>query len=305
MNRPTPIKTVASVALAIVFVVHLYPAQADTPTLQATVLETFQTFDARQGVAVDATHFYAINNFSLTRHDKVSGDPQLQWDGHSDSDGPLIHLDGAVIHDGLLYAAHSNYPHWPMTSSIEVWDSNSLAHVASHSLGVQYGSLTWIDYHDGQWWGAFANYDKIQDGMDEPYGETRNTVIVRFDEAFRVVRSWTLPTAILARMTPMSNSGGSWGADGLLYLTGHDYPEIYVMRLPATGSQLQWLATVIVEGLNGQGIAWDRSGPDRELWAILKQDELVYRIAMPTIPVPDAFNNADYLRGPDNFATDR
>lgn len=305
MNRPTPIKTVAATGLAILFALHLHPVHAEVPQVQAQVLETFQTFDARQGVAVDATHFYAINNFSLTRHDKKTGQPQLQWDGGSDVGGPLIHLDGAVIHDGLLYAAHSNYPHWPMTSSIEIWNPDTMEHVGSHSLGVQYGSLTWIDYHAGQWWGAFANYDKIQDGMDQPYGETRNTVIVRFDDQFRVVRSWTLPAEILKRMTPMSNSGGSWGNDNLLYLTGHDYPEIYVMGVPATGSELQWLATVHVDGLNGQGIAWDRSGPARELWAILKQEELVYRIAVPPIPQPAAFDNDDYLRGPGDFATNR
>lgn len=281
------------------------PLAAEPPVFKAQVLQTFQTFDARQGVAVDAGHFYAVNNFSLTRHDKQSGEAELQWDGVSDVDGPLIHLDSGMIHNGRLYAAHSNYPIWPMTSSIEVWDAQTLEHVDSHSFGVKLGSLTWVDYYEGVWWGAFANYDKIQDGMNRPYGETRNTVVVQFDDQFNVRQSWTLPPAILDRMRPMSNSGGSWGRDGLLYLTGHDYPEIYVMQLPETGSQLQWLATVQVPGLNGQGIAWDRSISGRELWGILKQDELVYRIAMPELPEALGGSAANYIRQADKFAPDR
>ena len=40
------------------------------------------------------------------------------------------------------------------------------------------------------------------------------------NDAFQILQRWTLPEEILARMTPMSNSGGSWGRDGFLYLTG-------------------------------------------------------------------------------------
>ncbi len=278
---------------------------ANPPQFEAAIEATFRTFDARQGVAVSAEHFYAINNFSITKHRKYDGEALLQWDGVTDVDGPLIHLDSGVIHDGLLFTSHSNYPHWPMTSSVEVWEAESMQHVTSHNIGVMLSSLTWLDRYQDQWWGAFANYDKVQDGMDFPYGETRNTVVVRFNEAFQPIQNWTLPAAILARMTPMSNSGGSWGDDGLLYLTGHDYPEIYVMELPKTGSELEWVATVTVPGLNGQGIAWDRTIAERRLWAILKSEELVYRIAMPEIVTQLPRSETDYLRKPGAFEKSR
>lgn len=277
------------------------PLLAQPPVFEAQILQSFSAFDARQGVAVDDEHFYVINNVRLTRHDKRSGKAQLQWDGVSATAGPLIHLDSGMIHDGRLYAAHSNYPNWPMTSSIEVWDSENLEHVVSHSFGVKLGSLTWLDYHQGSWWGTFANYDIVHDGMIRPYGETRNTVLVQFDEQFNIRQSWTLPPALLDRMRPMSNSGGSWGGDGLLYLTGHDYPEIYVMQLPESGSQLRWVATVHVPGFNGQGIAWDRSIAGRELWGILRQEQLVYRIAMPDVANSLPSQTADYRRGPGEF----
>lgn len=277
---------------------------AEPPRFTAEVEQTFQTFDARQGVAVDADHFYAVNNVRITRHDKNSGTAELQWDGGYEFTGPLDHLDSGMVWQGRLYAAHSNYPFWPMTSSIEIWDTHSMAHVASHNFGILLGSMTWLDRHEGEWWGAFANYDKVQDGMGFPYGETRNTVVVRMDNNFQVLQNWTLPESLLARMTPMSNSGGSWGSDGLLYLTGHDYPEIYVLRLPVTGSELEWVATVEVPGLNGQGIAWDRSIEARDLWAILKQEELVFRIRMPEIAANLKPTDVNAIRGPGNFALD-
>ncbi len=143
--------------------------------------------------------------------------------------------------------------------------------------------MTWLDRYEETWWGAFANYDIVQVGMLKPYGETRNTVVVKFDEQFNVVQQWRLPDEIIARVTPMSNSGGSWGEDGFLYLTGHDHPEIYVMRAPLDSAVLSWVATVQVAGLNGQGIAWDRSSDNRELWAILRSSREALKIQMPEI----------------------
>lgn len=278
------------------------PAAAEPPVFSGRIVETFETFDGRQGVAVDARHFYAVNNFRITKHGRADGEPRIQWDGGSDVDGPLVHLDSGVIHEGRLYAAHSNYPHWPMTSSVEIWNAETLEHVESISFGIDMGSMTWIDRHDGYWWGAFGNYDKIQEGQDHPYGETRYTLIVQMDDAFRVIRRWTYPPELLERMRPMSNSGGSWGPDGLLYVTGHDYPEVYVVAPPRTGSMMEWIATVEIPGLNGQGIAWDRSSGRRMLWGILKQRRHVYRIEMPAVTVENT--RVDYRRWPGDFATD-
>ncbi len=276
-------------------------AASEPPVFEGRIEETFATFDARQAVAVDGEHFYAVNNFRLTKHDKRTGQAIMQWDGESDETGPLIHLDSAMIYNGKLYAAHSNYPIWPMVSSIEIWDTATLAHLASHSFGIQLGSMTWIDRHEGFWWGGFGNYDKVQDGQDHPYGETRFSQIVKMDDQFQILEQWSLPAALHPKMTPMSNSGGSWGNDGYLYLTGHDYPELYVMRIPASGGTLDWVATVHIPGLNGQGIAWDRTDEGNKLWGILKEDEEVYRIRMPQIVLPKA-EAIGVLRGPGEFA---
>jgi len=257
---------------------------AQPPEFDGKIVQQFAADNAYQAVAVGSDAFYAISNVRLTRHDKNTGRVLQQWDDSSQLSSPLSHLDSGVVLDGKLYSAHSNYPDWPMTSSVEVWDMDNLQHIESHSFGVMLGSFTWLDRYNGSWWGAFANYDIVQRGMTQPYGETRNTVMVQFDDDFEVLQSWSLPAEILRRMSPMSNSGGSWGGDGYLYLSGHDDPEIYVMALPEAGSELDWLATVRLPGLNGQGIAWDRSVDGSILWAILRSTRQVLKIEMPVLP---------------------
>jgi hypothetical protein len=275
------IRTSSSLAMLLLLLVSA--AHAIEPAVyNAELVQQFDASNARQGVAVDAGHFYAVNNFAISKHDKSTGATVLQWTGQAEGQ-PLTHLDGLMELDGRLYAAHSNYPVFPMTSSVEIWDAATMQHVGSHSFGIDRGSLTWLDRHDGAWWATFANYDKVQQGQTTAYGLTNNTQVVRFDDNFRVTAAWALPIEILDRVRPMSNSGGSWGPDGLLYLTGHDHGELYVMQIPEAGSTLDWVATVNVPVLEGQGIAWDRSVPGRFLWGINKEERKVVKIKMPEI----------------------
>ena len=227
----------------------------------APVLEQIGEFtvpEANQGVGVDARHFYAVDNYIIGKYDKKTGKLLKKWQGAKS--GPIVHLDSAMLMDGKLYAAHSNYPEWPMTSSLEIFDADTMEHIGTHSFGIQWGSLTWVDWHDSHWWMTFANYDRLFGPGKTPYGHKANTVMVKFTKDFRPLQSWTLPKAILDRFEDMSNSGGSWGPDGYLYLTGHDPAELYRMRLPKAGSVLE-LVDVIPMNIRGQGIAWDRSQP--------------------------------------------
>jgi hypothetical protein len=227
-----------------------------------TQIAEFEVPEARQGVAVDAHHFYAVDDRALARYTK-DGRRGARWEGSSG--GPILHLNSAALFGGRVYCAHSNYPSFPMTSSIEVFDAETLEHVDRHDLGTRLGSLTWLDRHDGQFWGVFAGYDRTGRApgggeSERPYGGTRNTTLVRFGEGWQVVESWGFPAALLERFGEMSNSGGSWGPDGQLYLTGHDRGELYRVRLPREGPVLE-LEEIIPLGIRGQGIAWDRSEP--------------------------------------------
>ena len=186
-------------------------AAAEPQQLEARLLHTYDAFDANQGVAVDRSHFYAVDNTSITKHSRETGAPLLQFAGADG--GPLIHMDSGAVHGGRLYAAHSNYSESPMQSSVEVLDARTLEHVDSHSFGIDRGSLTWIDRApDGSWWAGFANYDRVFDG--EVYGDTDNTQIVKMNDRFEVAEGYAIPTEILDRFRPMSNSGGSWGPTG-------------------------------------------------------------------------------------------
>ena len=241
---------------ALVLLMAVVAAAQARPVLEQ--IGEFAVPDANQGVGVDEQYFYAVNNRTIGKYDKKTGALVKKWQG--EKDGPISHLDSAMVMDGKIYAAHSNYPQWPMTSSVEIFDAATMAHVGTYSFGIRWGSLTWMDWHDGHWWMTFANYDRLLGPGKTPYGHKANTVMVKFTRDFRPLESWTLPKALLDKFELMSNSGGSWGPDGFLYLTGHDPAELYRMRLPKAGSVLE-VVDVIPMNIRGQGIAWDRSQP--------------------------------------------
>ena len=319
--RTAVITAVAVAALGAVPASAQVPAPAPTATsttaaaaapavepqrVDSTALSTFPASDANQGVAVDAEHFYAVDNRRITRHDRATGAPELQFVG--EDDGPIEHLDSGVVVDGLLYAAHSNYPESPIQSSVEVFDTATMQHVATHSFGIFRGSLTWLDQHeDGTWWAGFANYDRIQTGETEPYGGTRNTQVVQMDRAWNVLQSFTIPAEILERFELMSNSGGSWGPDGRLWLSGHDLPEAYAVTLPAAGSELEWVATASLPAIQGQGIAWEptpTAPSEPTLWGISREDSEVVEFDVPVEEITGAPQQEWSVRGPGAFELD-
>lgn len=226
-------------------------------------IRRFSSPHAHQGVAVDAEHVYAITNRAIGKHDKTTGALVDEWIG--DEDGPIVHLNSGIVREGRLYAVHSNYPGVPMVSSVEVWDVETMEHVESHSLGIFQGSATWADRRDGEWWVGFANYEGRggQPGRDSSW-----TTVVRFDDLWRPMGGYTFPPEVVERFADRSNSGGAWGPDGYLYATGHDHPEVYVLRPPDGGSVLE-LVEVVPITAEGQAFAWDPVEP-RHLYTIIR-----------------------------------
>ena len=275
------------------------PSVVVPPTLHAELDRRFDAFDANQGVAVDAYYFYAVNNRTITKHRRSTGRPLLQF--VSPEDGPIIHMDSGTVVGDRLYIAASNYDQAPETSAVEVFDTRTMRHIDTFSFGIERGSLTWLDRHEGAWWGGFANYDEVPDGASEPYGETVNTQVVKMNDRFHVEQSWVFPAQILDRFRPMSNSGGSWGPDGRLWLMGHDLDEAYVMTVPPAGSQLTWVATVILPSVEGQAIAWDRSGRHPTLWAIKRSTRQVLSFDAPYRAVTGPAGPGWRVVGPGHF----
>jgi hypothetical protein len=232
---------------------------ATESVLAASALQQIGEFtvpEANQGVGVDDRFFYAVDNQVIAKYEKKTGRFVAKWQGAKE--GPILHLDGAYVRDGKIYCPHSNYPDWPMTSSVEIFDADTLQPAGNHSFGINWGSLTWLDFYDGHWWATFANYDVPYGPNKTPYGYKAATQMIKFTADFKYVASWVLPKVLLDKFENMSNSGGSWGPDGFLYLSGHDPAELYKVRLPKMGSVLELVETLPMN-IRGQGIAWDRS----------------------------------------------
>jgi len=227
-----------------------------------TEIKRFDAPEARQAVAVDATHFYAITNSRIGKYDRRTGQRVALWEASDEF--PLKHLNSGIVKDGRLIAAHSNYPAFPEASSVEVWDTATMKHVDSRSLGIYEGSLTWVDRKDEQWWMVFAHYSK-KVNENPAARSSRWTSLVRFGEHHQRTGAWVFPDEVVERFEPNSCSGGAWGPDGALYCTGHDHGEVYRLTLPKAGSTLKLTATLEVP-FTGQGIAWDPDG--KHLWGI-------------------------------------
>ena len=247
--------------------------------LVAAELARWPVRGANQGVAVDAEYFYGIGNHVLVKHRKDNGERVAEW--ISPRGGPLVHLNGGHVVDGRLVLAHSNFPQLPMASSLEIHDTGTLAPVATRSLGIRLGSLTWAERHDGHWWACFANYN---DQGTTPGFDNRWTYLGKFDDNWQLLESWLFPPQVVAAWGRSSSSGGSWGDDGLLYITGHDEPELYVLRLPKSGVALDYVTTIAVP-FEGQSWAWDRSAPgERIIYGISRARQEVIVARIPAVP---------------------
>lgn len=237
------------------------------------LVRRYKAPEARQGVAVDATHFYAIGNSVIAKYARDSGRKLGEWRGGS---ARFPHLNACSVIESELVCASSNYPKTPMRSSVEIFDPARMVHLRSIQLGEQGGSLTWIERRNGAWFAGFANYDGR--GGEKGRGHAHSKV-VKFDEQWRELGSWRFPGPVLERFRPWSTSGGAFGPDGLLYVTGHDRQELYVLALPQSGNVLEHRATLDV-AFAGQSIAFDPAAPD-DLFGIsrARREVIVVRLS--------------------------
>ncbi len=251
------------------------PARAAPVELKAQLLRSYHAAEANQGVAADARSLYAIDNSTIGRYDRGTGKRTGGWSGD-----PKVfpHLNSCAVVGAELVCASSNYPATPMNSTVEVFDLGKLTHSRSIPLGHQVGSLTWAVRQGGFWWAGFANYDGKG---GEPGRDHRFTALVKFDDDWKRLAEWRFPASVLDRFAPMSASGGVWGDDGLLYVSGHDEPAVFVLRVPAGGGMLEHVATIAAP-IEGQAIARDPAAPDR-LLGINREKRLLVSLRLPKV----------------------
>ena len=255
-------------------------ARATSPaSLTATELRRWRVPEANQAAAVDANHFYGIGNRTLVKHRKSDGVRVAEWrDG---TDGAIVHFNAGYVANNRLVLAHSNFPQLPMASSLETFDTATMQPIATHSFGIRLGSLTWAVRHLGFWWACFANYN---DKGTTPGFDQRWTYLGQFDDDWQMRQSWLFPQEVVATWGESSSSGGAWGEDGLLYVTGHDAPELYVLRLPKQGVVLDYVTKIAVP-FEGQGWAWDTGARgERIIYGISRQRQDVVVARIPPVP---------------------
>jgi hypothetical protein len=263
--------------------------------LQAEELSRFPAAEAGQGAAADRDHFYAIVNTTIGKYHKQSGAPVARF--AAPRDGYIRHLNSCLEENGALLCANSNFPEVPMASSIEVFDTETMRHERSFSMGIlDEGSLTWFDHLADGWIAGFAHYST---GGGVPFKDQSFSTIVRFDADWRRLGGWMMPDSVISRMDPMAASGGALGSDGLLYLTGHDRPEMYVLGAPTMGPKLVHIATIEID-LEGQAFSWDRTATERIVYGISRPEREVRSFRLPAVSLPDGvlpLTSPSVLRG--------
>jgi len=233
---------------------------------------TFVASEATQGVAADSSFIYAIGNDVVGKYDRKTFAKVESY--KSGTDDPLKHMNGGVVVGNKLYCSHSNYPETPMSSSIEIFDTASLKHIGSQSFGIDTGSLVWVDWYQGNWWVCFGHYNGKG---GEPGMKNDRTVLVKFDKDWRRIGGYSFPKEIVERWDGMTCSGGVFGPDGLIYATGHHAPEIHVLKLPKSGSALEFVK-VIPSPVEGQGIAIDTK--TKTIFQMQRKEKAIYLFDM-------------------------
>ena len=252
--------------------------------LEARTVRIYDAPEADQGVAVDADFFYALDNTIIGKYRRDTGALVARFT--APHKGLIRHMNSCYAREAKLWCANSNYSLVPMGSSIEVFDAASMTHVATHSLGMMdEGSLTWFDDIDGGRIAAFAHYSG-NGGV--PFKDSTYSSVVTFDTDWRRTGGWLFPERVIQRMAPHAASGGAIGPDGLLYVLGHDLPEMYVLARPSMGPTMIHVATIKL-GVGGQAFSF-APGEGRVIFAIDRAGGKVSEIVLPevTLNTPDA-----------------
>ena len=241
-------------------------AQKIDPKKDFHAVKRYDAYYATQGVAVDKHHFYAIENNHITKF-TLAGDSITTW--HEPNKDKIRHINSAFVKGHRLYCTHSNYPLVPMASSVEIFDTRTMQHIESISLGIDIGSCVWFTPGKGCWYAFFAHYSG---GGKEPGKDVSWSQLVKYDKKWRRLEAWILPKELIEELHPNSLSGGVL-VDDIFYCMCHDNEKCYLMKLPKYGMQLDWVGTINVP-IAGQAIDIDKDG---NMWGINRKNRQVIK----------------------------
>ncbi|ACT59174.1 hypothetical protein [Hirschia baltica] len=244
----------------------------------ATTLREYVAPEADQGVAVDADFFYPIDNTVIGKYRRDTG--QIVARFTAPHKGLIRHMNSCYARYQKIWCANSNYSQTPMGSSIEIFDATTLKHIQTHSLGMRdEGSLTWFDEIEDGYIAGFAHYSKNGGLAHKGY---EYSSVVTFDKKWRRTGGWMFPKNASDLMAPYAASGGALGPDGLLYILGHDKPEMYVLAMPTMGPTMIHVATIQLKS-EAQAFSFSPDKNTRKIWAIERHKGMVREIEIPQI----------------------
>ena len=195
--------------------------------------------EAHQAAAADERFLFAVSSTQIAKYERGTGQRVAV------STGPAKHLNSGFFWNNKLLCAHSNYPAVPEISEIKVLDPQAMTLSTFHHFHDYGGSLTWVVRHRQRWWCNFALYGD----------RNAETFLACFDDDWKELQRWTYPPQVIAQLGNYSLSGGLWRNDALL-TTDHDHGRLYRLKLPASGSVLQFDGVTAVP-FTGQGFAAD------------------------------------------------
>jgi len=199
--------------------------------------------EATQAAAADLKSVYAISNTTIVRVDRLTG-AELARATAPD----LRHLNSAVLHEGRVYCAHSNYPLQPEESDIRQYDPETNTLTLFHRFEQPPGSLTWCLPRDGVWWCCFARYGREND----------QTVLIRYEADWKETGRWTFPKEVVEDWDGMSASGAVFDGATLL-VSHHHFQVLYRLAIPDQPGTLRFIEA-LASPFPGQGIAVDPVG---------------------------------------------
>ena len=123
-------------------------AAAAKPTLQQ--IAEFSIPEANQGIGVDDRHFYAVDNRVIGKYDKKTGKLVKKWEG--DKKGPIMPPRQRDADGRQDLRRALQLPRVADDELARDLRRRDVEHVGTHSFGIQWGSLTWVDWHDNHWW---------------------------------------------------------------------------------------------------------------------------------------------------------
>ena len=234
------------------------PNPLAAPVLTAQTASRLASPEADQGAALGKSHVYAVDNSVIAKYEIKTGEKVAEF---IDAERLLRHMNSCLVVSGDLMCANSNYSQLPMGSSVEIFDPENLEHTGSHSLGLMdEGSLVWFDAIHGGWLVGFAHYDGER---GTGFKDHRYASVITMDKEWRRTGGWLFPS------------------DGLLYVLGHDLPEMYVLAKPPRGPVLQHVATIAVEA-EGQAFSFAPDG-SRRIAAVDRHGGALLLIDLPEV----------------------